>query len=212
MNNDSDEHWVPIIGYVGIYEVSDKGRVKSLERTDRMGKHWCERILTPCLNKYGYKRLSLCKDNKHVDRCVHRLVAEAFIPNPHNKSQVNHKDGDKLNNDVSNLEWVTQKENSRHAWKLGLSKISDYNRKQSSLLNSGNGNPSWRGGVSMFTKDDVLIMNFDTLSDAANWVATQRKKAYASQICECCNGRYETTYGYKWKYTTDGGFGSTEKK
>lgn len=83
----------------------------------------------------GYLRVRIHTSFKNRYLSVHRLVAKAFIPNPENKPQVNHKDGNKLNNDVSNLEWVTPKENINHAWRMGLSK-------------SHNGVPIVVGGVS----------------------------------------------------------------
>lgn len=209
--NNVNEQWKSISGYEGFYEVSDVGRVKSLKRLDRMGKPWDERILTTYIDKYGYECVKLHKNNKLKHWCVHRLVAEAFISNPNNKPQINHIDGNKQNNHVNNLEWCSAKENSQHAWNIGLSKISDYTRERASLANKGTGNPAWRGGVSAFTKDGEFIMTFDTLKDAANWVMRKREKAYIAQICECCNGKYKTTYGYKWRYTKDGGFGSTAK-
>lgn len=95
------------------YLVSNLGRVKSLKN----GK---EKILSPFKASNGYLRVSLSIDGKQKNFAVHRLVAMAFIPNPKNKSQVNHIDGDKLNNCVENLEWVSSKENMRHAFRTGL--------------------------------------------------------------------------------------------
>lgn len=105
--------WAPIIGYEGLYEISDTGKVKSFQRNK-------ERILPPQLNidKYFYIELSCYGVVKY--HMISRLVAKAFIPNPENKPQVNHMDGNKQNNHWSNLEWCTQSENIQHAQRTGL--------------------------------------------------------------------------------------------
>ncbi len=107
------EEWKPIKGYEGLYEVSNTGKIKSFY----FGK---TRILSPRKNPLGYLHLVLYKDKVKKDLRVHRLVASAFIPNPNNKPEVNHIDGDKENNNVDNLEWATRKENINHSIKTGL--------------------------------------------------------------------------------------------
>lgn len=104
------EIWKDISGYVGKYQVSSLGRVKSLN-FDRSGQ---PRILK-AKNHQGYPRVILWNSGTRREVCIHRLVAEAFIPNPEDKPFVNHKDGDRRNNQLKNLEWVTAKENSIHA-------------------------------------------------------------------------------------------------
>lgn len=97
------------------YEITKEGQIISL-------KYGKRKEVKGYLDKYGYRRVLLHIDGKRVKFFVHRLVAETYIPNPKNLPQVNHKDGNKLNNNVSNLEWVTPKENIEHAIKIGLKK------------------------------------------------------------------------------------------
>jgi hypothetical protein len=112
------EIWKPVKGYEGLYKVSNMGRIKSVERY--MKNHSKlqlvpEKIKSPQDNGHGYLWVQLCKNSKCSYRYVHRLVAEAFIPNPDNKPQVNHLDYNKQNNCVDNLEWVTAKENNEYS-------------------------------------------------------------------------------------------------
>ena len=114
-----EEIWKPVVGYEGLYEVSNKGTVKSLDRFTKSGRGNGNRfisgkILKSALNKKGYPSVVLCKDGKMFTQRVHRLVAEAFIPNPDNLPVVNHKDEDKTNNCVDNLEWCTNKYNCNY--------------------------------------------------------------------------------------------------
>lgn len=117
------EVWKDIEGYEGLYQVSNLGRVKSLERyfenhsklQKLEGKIKAIRIDTG-----GYYTTDLYCNNKQRTWKVHRLVAMAFIPNPEKKPTVNHKDGNKLNNNVDNLEWCTQHEQNEHFYRLGL--------------------------------------------------------------------------------------------
>ena len=119
------EIYKDIPGYVGYYQASNLGNIKSLNRVvkcKRLGQQIIkERILKPNIVS-GYAQVLLSKYGKRKDKKVHRLVAETFIPNPHNKEQVNHMDGNKLNNSLENLEWNTCSENQLHAVKTGLSK------------------------------------------------------------------------------------------
>lgn len=118
-----EEIWLPIQGFEGYYEISNLGRVKSLSRLSWNGKVFFtlkEKILRPRKDGIGYCKVSLYEDHHYIDKKIHCLVAIYFIPNPENKPEVNHIDGNKLNNCVENLEWVTPKENIRHAHIMGL--------------------------------------------------------------------------------------------
>lgn len=109
--------WKEIKGYEGFYLISDTGVVKSLDRITQSGVGPYVkkgRIMKTFITK-GYERVALTKDKKSKKFMVHRLVAETFIPNLESKKEVNHKDANKLNNSVDNLEWVTKLENMRHA-------------------------------------------------------------------------------------------------
>jgi len=118
-----EEIWKDILGYEGIYQVSNHGRVKALEkpRYSRFKTHGHtipEKILSLMELPNGYLKLTLVRDKIRKNQSVHRLVAEAFIPNPENKPCVNHIDCIKSNNNVENLEWCTPQENVNHTAKL----------------------------------------------------------------------------------------------
>lgn len=104
-----EEIWKDIKGYEGLYQVSNLGRVKTLKL--KFGKQRADTIMNPSVSVWGYGRVCLIKNKKGKNYYVHRLVAETFIPNPENLPFVNHIDSDKQNNTVTNLEWVTPKEN-----------------------------------------------------------------------------------------------------
>lgn len=114
------EVWKPIPGYEGFYEVSNVGNVRRIP-----GFH-CKtyKILKPKITHDGYHETALCKNHKYKYIRTHRLVAMVFCEKPEGKTEVNHIDGDKLNNCAENLEWVTSSENQKHAYRLGLQKIS----------------------------------------------------------------------------------------
>lgn len=119
------EVWKDVVGYEGIYEVSSKGRVKSVEGkityTKRHGKRvWKERVLKEKNPNGRDVRVTLWSEGQHEDFLVHRLVGMAFIANPEGKPAINHKDGNPRNNHVDNLEWVTYEENQNHAFDNGL--------------------------------------------------------------------------------------------
>ena len=124
------EVWKDAVGYEGIYEVSNKGKVRSskdkITKSKRHGvRKWQQRILRQKTDKNGYKRVSLWKNKTDKTFLVHRLVALAFLPEVEGKEYINHIDGNPSNNYVENLEWCNHKENLIHAYKNRLNKAPD---------------------------------------------------------------------------------------
>lgn len=117
------ETWKEIHGYEGMYEVSSLGNIRSVDRLGYDGRNLKSKKLKLTKNSNGYYRVSLCKNNICIKEYVHRIVAKNFICIEHEKKEVNHIDGNKKNNQINNLEWVTSYENSLHAFENGLNKI-----------------------------------------------------------------------------------------
>ena len=119
LTKEHKEVWKKIKGYEGIYEISSHGNIKSCSRLDILGHNRKEKILKNGYTTTKYHMVILRKNNRIKAHRVHTLVGNHFISNPHNKPQINHKDFNRTNNYIENLEWVTQKENIRHAWDNG---------------------------------------------------------------------------------------------
>lgn len=183
------EIWKDVENYIGIYQVSNLGNVRSLCFGPRnTSKSHIVRNLKPCISSAGYYKVDLVKDGISKTHYIHRLVASAFIPNPELKSQVNHKDGNKHNNLASNLEWVTSKENLSHAVKTGL---------KSPCPNYGNIGPknSCSKTIYQFDKDGNLIAKWIGIAEAA-----RHFNCSASSISNCLAGRKKFCKGFSWKY------------
>ena len=175
-------------GYEGLYEVSSLGRVKSLERIiDGIGRGFPrvkkESILTPGVAGNGYLFVNLSKDGLAKEYFVHRLVALAFIPNQDNKGDVNHKDGNKRNNIVDNLEWCTRKENVQHAYRLGLIPLhrNQPNKKQVEI-SDGMG----------------FVKVFRCIADAASFIGVSQ-----SGVSRACSGKIKHSGGYVCRFLND---------
>ena len=166
--------WKDIKGYEGLYQVSDEGKVR------RVNKNGTTRELK---NRDGlYYTVSLSKGCEKTSFSVHRLVAEAFLDIPTNHLEVNHKDGNKLNNKVENLEWVTQEQNRIHARKvLGKTPFGKPPRRVKCLdKNTGE-----------------IVAEYPSISEAGR---AMEKPNARSRITMVCNGSQPSAYGYKWEY------------
>jgi len=131
------EKWLPCPGFETSYEVSNYGQVRSIDRyIYRRNGLVKGQLIHFDFNKKGYPQLRLYNKNKKYVRNQHRLVALAFIPNPNNLPQVNHIDGNKMNNHISNLEWCTNSDNMKHAYKLGLKCSKGENNSNSKITDN----------------------------------------------------------------------------
>lgn len=156
------EIWKAIVGYEGFYEVSNLGTIRSVTRyipngRGSMSKRTCK-IMCAYKDNKGYLRVKLSTNNMGASLKVHRLVAEAFLPKPVPRIQVNHKDGVKTNNKINNLEWVTAFENMQHATKLGLMHKA-----------AGKDHCRARAVVQLDPKTLKVIQRFNTISEAARY-------------------------------------------
>lgn len=145
--------WKNIVGY-DKYQISDSGIVKSYDKRLKFGN-----------NGRGYLFVNLSLNSKTKQFYIHRLVATHFIPNPQNKKEVNHIDGNKSNNCIENLEWVSRKENIEHAIRTGLRKQTEQTRIKQSLSKIGKLNPNHRRVICVETG-----MIFETVKEASNYL------------------------------------------
>ena len=159
------EIWKPIKGYDGLYEVSNKGRIKSLN---------CYNYKTPRLLKVskrpdGYLSVRLSKNNKQTTKTVHRLVADAFLPNINNYEMINHKDENRANNNVDNLEWCTRAYNQNYSINLHPERkqlFADNFKKSSSFIKKGVPH-KYKQKVALINEQGKTLKVFDNASIAA---------------------------------------------
>lgn len=166
-----EEIWKPIKNYEKLYEISNYGNIKSLIYKK-------EKILKPYMTSTGYYKIDLRKNNIRKIRPIHKLVAETFIDNPNNLSEVNHKDGDKTNNKVWNLEWVTRSDNIKHSYRTGLHiHIPDCKPVNQIDVITGK-----------------IIKTYKSINDAAKQLNLRHES-----ISACAKGITNCYGGYKWE-------------
>lgn len=166
---------MPVVGYEGFYEVSDSGKIFRVAS----GKGCIAgKEIKPSSNSAGYPVVSLCKNNKPRIFKVHRIVANAFLSNPQNYEGINHKDGNKQNNSVLNLEWCSCSKNNAHAHRIGLN--------QSMLLPK-------RAIIGTHIETGKMI-EYYSIGEA------RRNGFHDSSISACCKGIRNKHMGYKWSY------------
>ena len=177
MDSGVKEIWKPVKGYAGLYEVSNLGRLRSLPRKGTKGGI----ISATYSNTKHYAHVPLTKNAKGRTVSLHRIVAEAFIPNPENKPQVNHKDGNKRNNAVDNLEWATPEENMQHAFRTGLK-----DTKAAVAANSRS--------VAQIIEGKV-IKTFSSVREAEKATGASNQN-----IIKVCQGSRRMAGGFEWRY------------
>lgn len=187
--------WKEIKGFEN-YQISNTGLIRNEEK-----------ILSPFDNN-GYDRIQLINGDKKQKKLIHRLVAEHFIPNPGNKPQVNHKDLNTKNNDVDNLEWVTNQENVQHAieniperrkqLKEGMSIIGKKYGRQNGINSSK--------AINQYNLDGELIDTFSSAREAHRELGISYKC-----ISKCCNGNLKTYKGFIWKFANEEGVSTIER-
>lgn len=178
--------WKPVTGYEGLYEVSDAGQIRSLFRY--------KKVLKPNVTRTGYHTVELFKNGASKRLLIHRLVAQAFIPNPNELPQVNHKDEIRSNNCVSNLEWCTAKYNMHYNGGIER-RVANRNYDSELLKESARRNGKKVSKPVLQIDKDKIIARFESAKAAS--LATGIDHGH---ICDTAKGKYKTAGGYKWMY------------
>ena len=171
------ETWKSVVDYEGMYEISDTGRIRSVDRvvTRCDGTVWKLRgkLLKQAIDHSGYSFVMISKNGKIKNHRIHRLVMDSFSPEG-KKREVNHIDGDKTNNALSNLEWVTSSENKIHSYKTGLGYV--------------------KSVIGVNPETGKTVKEYKSMQDA------MLDGYQKSRICMCCKGRAKTHAGLVWRY------------
>lgn len=232
--NNVVEIWKPIFGFEGLYEVSSLGRVKNIPHwvtrdyvkkdgvrvTDRLFVK--EKILTP-KKKYHHRNrnkgndayylgFSLRKAGKYINKMLHKIIAEAFIPNPENKPCIDHINGDPLDNRIENLRWCTYKENNNYpiakarkaisavGIRKGWKHTEEFKQMISAKLKGREIKKEWFAHrlkkVYQYSINGDFIAEYESMTEASKKVGIS-----SGQLSDCCRGKHKTGKGFVWSYT-----------
>lgn len=186
------ETWKPVVGYEGLYEVSDLGNVRSLNWRNKAGAR--NLYLKP--HNRGYYQVELASNGKKKMFMVHRLVAMAFIPNPLSLPQVNHKDENKRNNTVGNLEWCDNKYNAKYSAALHPERAK--NRTYSNTRKGTTYKRRLTTPIYQCKMDGEIVKKWENSREI--FVKTGMSDW---SISECCRGNRKKAYGFKWRFATE---------
>ena len=187
------EVWKDVPGYEGLYMVSNMGRVRALAKqlktslSNQQGRRFSPmQEVSPIVQHSGYAHVGLWRGGQCKQCRLHRLVAQAFCFNddPEHKTQVNHKNENKLDNRADNLEWVTPKQNTNYGGAIARRL---YGRQRA---------------VDCLDLDGNLLRTFISQADANAWCEVARNDGH---IAACCSGKQKTAYGFRWRYAVKGG-------
>lgn len=192
------EEWKEIPVFGGRFLVSNLGRVKQSIRYDSRGRKAGGRIL--CLNKRdkdGYCIVQVQHRGEKKYLRVHRLVAEAFIPNPENKPQIDHINAIKDDNRAENLRWATPKENNNNPISVENNRRAQTGKKMSAESSRKKRDAMPKKPVVQYTVDGAFVARFDAIADAARAIGDN---GASGSISNCCKGNNKTARGYVWRY------------
>lgn len=197
-----NEIWKPIVGYEGLYEVSNHARIRTLGRNviakDGRHMHVPPHIHKQCLDVKGYCYVKLYKDGKQKNMKVHRAVMEAFVQNPENKPFIDHINTIKDDNRLENLRWVTAHENTQNP--ITLQRIKDACTKEeiSRQISAKKEHGSWNGKkVFQYTKDMTFVAEHETIMSAASQFSKNARQIQGN-ITKAIDNPNKSAYGYKW--------------
>ena len=193
------EEWKDIKDYEGLYQVSNLGNVRSLDRIvkNKSGQYIRKgQLLKKFINKKGYFVVNLRKNCDLKTKTIHRLIAEAFIENKYNYPCINHIDGNKLNNSINNLEWCTYSHNIKEAFRLGLNKYTyeeNFNHKY--WKDKKGSNHSKAKKINQYDLKGNFIKEWGSIVEASNY-----NKINYVYISQACNGKRKSAGAYIWKF------------
>lgn len=180
------QEWKPVVDYEGLYIVSNDGQIKSLFRY--------KRTLKQSVGKHGYCTVELFKNGKSKRLLVHRITAQAFIPNPNGLPQINHIDENPSNNNINNLEWCTAKYNANYGHRINKIKAHNNYKTEERRMIAFNAAMASRKPVIQYCNNGLSI-RYESAKQASIKTGIDH-----SHICDAAKGKRKTAGGYRWEY------------